>query len=158
MRPQMNWRGIKKQRKRSSSVLLNFFEDLFSLFFSLPVILFALVAMLTVAAASQPGSGLPRYFVTTLNRYANTYESSAANVAARKSVISGLDCGKRSNPLANKRVIDSACVSAAVESSEAGAGSYISAWVANARLTGDSIAATAQWYRDRYLRSNRSDR
>jgi hypothetical protein len=130
----------------------------FSRIFSLPVAALGVAVILAATLASQPGSRLPRYLTFGLDRYANSNESAATRPLGVGSVESGLDCGKGGNPLADKHGIEPACISSAIESAEAGAGSYIRAWTAEASLAGERISASAEWYRKRYLGGNGNKR
>jgi hypothetical protein len=150
MKSNPQWRKINKPRK-SQGAVRDFCHDFFSLLLSLPVAAFAMVAVLTVVAASQPGSRLPRYLTFGLNRYAYADESATSGTLGTGAVIPGFDCGKGGNALADKHVVKSACIPGAIEAAKSGSGSYISTWVADARLAGESISTTAEWYRKRYL-------
>ena len=234
--PKIHWRVVKVRRRRLSNPLLELIVNLARLVFSLPVVAFVLVAMLTISAGMRPGNGPAQQIVRTLARYENSYKhripsigpsestlprrsrhersdvlyhvagvrdscvsgtlkaseasagsyistwvknaksyryhggnqpldryansnkSGASGIGTSKSVISRLNRSKGSNAFAYKNVIKGSCVPGTIQSTEAGAGSYISAWVTDARLAGDNIAATAEWYRYRYLRGNRNNR
>jgi hypothetical protein len=150
MKANPQWRKINKPRK-SQGVLKDFCHDFFSLLLSLPVASIGMIALLTVTAASQPGSRLPQYLTFGLNRYAYADESATSGTLRTGSVIPGFDCGKGSNTLADKHVVKSTCIPGAIEAAKTSSGSYVRTWMANARLAGESISTTAEWYRKRYL-------
>lgn len=145
MSPPVNWRQATKERGARGGA-------------SLLIAVLGVALILVVTLASQPGSRLPRYLTFGLKRYANSNESAATRPLGSGSVVSGLDCGKGGNPLADKHGIEAACVGSAIESAEAGTSTEIRALTTEASLAGERISASAEWYRKRHLGGNGNHR